>query len=228
MSVRTSMPPQGEATSPAGAGPSSLRAEGASSEEKPRRFVNRRSLTFFLLVALFLVALLDWFSATTSRLYVDDDSAASQQEGTVWQHFAVRGNEVVPEIISRDEARFTFPISLPTRQTLRFIAYPEGPAEYEITLRSAGIVRQIATRKIDQPSSENISLPAGTGELRFIVHGRIAWFDLRLTRQFHWPLYLALVVLVLFVHKRVWTRPGFLAGPVTGSPLASAPCCAWD
>jgi hypothetical protein len=160
----------------------------------------------FLLAALVLAALIDWFSASTQRLYVDEDSTASQQEGTVWQHFAVRGNEVVPEIISRDEARFTFPISLPARHTLRFIAYPEGPAEYEITLRSGAIVRQIATRKINQPSSENISLPTGTGELRFIVHGRIAWFDLRLTRQFHWPLYLALVVLVLFALRRKESR----------------------
>ena len=120
-----------------------------------------------LLFAIFLAALLDWFSASTKRLYVDEDSAAGQQQGTVWQHFGVRGNEVVPEIISRDEARFTFPISLSGRRSLGFTAQPEGPAEYEIVLRSGGIDRQIATRKIDGPSSERISLPAGTGELRF-------------------------------------------------------------
>jgi hypothetical protein len=198
MTVRTSSRPQGAAISKSPA-PSS---GGATLLEKPRRFVNRRSLTCFLLVALFVIALIDWFSASTQRLYVDEDSAAGQQQGTVWQHFGVRGNQVVPEIISRDEARFTFPISLSARHSLTFSVEPEGPAEYEIILRSGGTDRQIATGRIDRPSSERISLPAGTGELRFAVHGRIAWFDLRLTRQFHWPLYLAFVVLTLFALTR--------------------------
>ncbi|MDP9100071.1 MAG: GDSL-type esterase/lipase family protein [Verrucomicrobiota bacterium] len=155
-----------------------------------------------ILTAVFLAALVDWFSASTQRLYVDEDSAAGEQQGTVWQHFGVRGNEVVPEIISGDEARFTFPISLSARHSLSFTALPEGSAEYEIVLRSGGTDRQIATGKIDRPSSQRISLPAGAGELRFAVHGRIAWFDLRLTRQFHWPLYLAPVVLILFALAR--------------------------
>jgi hypothetical protein len=164
-------------------------------------------LTRLLLVALCLAALIDWFSASTQRLYIDEDSAPSQQQGTVWQHFGLRGNEVVPEIISRDEARFTFPVSFSARHSLHFTAHPEGPAEYEIILRTDSGARQIATRKIDHPTSERISLPAGHGELRFIVHGRIAWFDLRLTRQFHWPVYLALLVLVVFALTRQDSSP---------------------
>jgi hypothetical protein len=160
-------------------------------------------LTGFLLVALSLAALCDWFSATTQRLYVDEDSAPSQQQGTVWQHFGVRGHEVVPEIISRDEARFTFPVSFSARHSLLFTAYPEGPAEYEIHLQTRTADRQIATRRIDRPASESLSLPAGEGELKFIVRGRIAWFDLRLTRQFHWPIYLALFVLAIVALVRI-------------------------
>jgi len=197
MRGRTSLPPQGAATSKS---PSC--AENVSLPQKRRRFGNGGSLLWISLSALFLAALIDWFSASTQRLYVDEDSAAGQQQGTVWQHFGVRGNEVVPEIISRDEARFTFPISLSARHSLSFTAQPEGAAEYEIILSSGGTDRQIATGKIDRPSSERISLPAGAGELRFAVHGRIAWFDLRLTRQFHWPLYLSLVVLILFALTR--------------------------
>jgi lysophospholipase L1-like esterase len=154
-------------------------------------------LGLFLFSALFLIALIDWFSASTVRLYVDEDSAASRQQGTVWQHFALRGNEVVPEIISSDEARFTFPLSLPSRQTLHVTAHPDGEAAYEITLVTNEASRQLVARKIDRPQSERISLPAETAELKFAVHGRIAWFDLRLTRQFHWPVYLALFVGVL-------------------------------
>ena len=197
MSARSSLPSQGAAISQS---PSC--AEDASSPQKPRRFGNPRSLLLIILGIVFLAALIDWFSASTQRLYVDEDSAAGQQEGTVWQHFGVRGNEVVPEIISCDEARFTFPISLSARHTLSFTAHPEGPAEYEIVFRSGGPDREIAKGKIDRSSSERISLPAGAGELRFAVHGRIAWFDLRLTRQFHWPLYLGLVVLTLFALTR--------------------------
>jgi len=159
-------------------------------------------LKLLFLIAIFIVAGIDWFSATTQRLYIDEDSAASQQQGTAWQHFAVRGNEVVPEIISDDEARFTFPLSLSSRQTLRFVAYPEGVASYEIVLVTGATSRQLAAREIDRPESERISLPAGNGELKFIVHGRIAWFDLRLTRQFHWPVYLLLFVLALFALAR--------------------------
>ena len=159
----------------------------------------------WLCVALFAIclgALIDWFSAGTQRFYLDEDSAAPRQEGTVWQHFAVRGNDVVPEIISRDEARFSFPISLRTPHSLRFTARPEGAAEYEIILRQAGASRRIATQKIDGVLSENISLPAGDAELDFIVHGRIAWFDLRLTRRlFLWPLYLAAFLVVAFALK---------------------------
>ncbi|HMG04055.1 MAG TPA: hypothetical protein VK581_01260, partial [Chthoniobacterales bacterium] len=62
---------------------------------------------FWILAALFAVCLLgaaDWFTAGTLRLYLDEDSVANRQEGNVWQHFGVRGDEVVPEIISDNEA----------------------------------------------------------------------------------------------------------------------------
>jgi hypothetical protein len=176
-------------------------------------------LKWLPLAALFLViAGIDWFSATTQRLYVDEDSAASQQEGTVWQHFALRGNAVVPEIISRDEARFVFPISLPARHVLQFSAYPEGPAEYEIILRTDNAERRIASAKIDHPQTAKLSLPAGKGELKFVVHGRIAWFDLRLTRQFHWPIYLALFALA-FLASRI-PHPGSRISRRAGNWLA--------
>ena len=198
MSLETAT--QGAAVSPAGAGPAA-HAEGAQFSNK-RRFRNRRSLLWAALLAICLAALVDWLSAGTERLYVDEDSAANQQEGTVWQHFGVRGNEVIPEIISRDEARFTFPISVRMPHSLRFTAHPEGAAEYEIVWRSTGSSRTVAARKIDQPRSENVPVPAGEGELKFIVHARIAWFDLRLTRQFHWPVYLSALLLVAFGLKQ--------------------------
>jgi lysophospholipase L1-like esterase len=159
---------------------------------------------FAVLFALCLCAAADWFTAGTLRLYVDEDSAANRQEGTVWQHFGVRGNDVVPEIISRDEARFVFPVSLATPHWLLYTAHPEGDAEYEIILRSGEMSQQIAGRKITSVVSEKISLPAGEGELQFVVHGRIAWFDPRLVRKFFlWPVYLgAFIALTLALKNR--------------------------
>ncbi|MCA1659991.1 MAG: hypothetical protein LC642_05570 [Verrucomicrobiaceae bacterium] len=160
------------------------------------------------LFSVCLVALVDWFSARTQRLYVDEDSAANLQEGTVWQHFGVRGNEVIPEIISRDEARFSFPISLRTPHTLHFTAHPDGVAEYEIVWRSGPSSRRIASRKIDQARPDNVLVPTGEGELKFVVHGRIAWFDLRLTRRFHWSVYVGAFLLVALALKKSETsRP---------------------
>jgi hypothetical protein len=184
--VEASLQPQGAAISK----PPALNATGAN------------SFLWALLGIICLLALADWFSATTQRLYIDEDSAAAQQEGTVWQHFGIRGHEVVPEIVTDDEARFRFPISLSARHTLHFVAHPQGAAEYKILVQTKTADRQIAARKIDLPTSERLSLPAGESKLKFIVHGRIAWFDLRLTRQFHWPIYLALTGLVVFAITR--------------------------
>lgn len=188
MTVEASLQPQGAAISPAAA--------------RPSPNVGPNSILWTLLSAICLIALLDWFSATTQRLYIDEDSAAGQQQGTVWQHFGIRGHEVVPEIISADEARFTFPISLSARHSLHFVAHPEGAAEYKILLHTKTADREIAAQRIDRPTSKRVSLPAGESELKFIIHGRIAWFDLRLTRQFHWPIYLALTALVVFAITR--------------------------
>jgi lysophospholipase L1-like esterase len=168
---------------------------------KRRRFGKRRSLGLIFLVAVLLAALIDWFSATATRLYLDEDSTGSQQQGTAWQHFAIRGHEVVPEIITDDEARFTIPISLSARQILRFTAHPQGHAAYEILLATGTTSRQLAARQIDRQEARRISLPAGNGELKFVVHGRIVWLDLRLVRQFQWPVYLVLFVFILFAFR---------------------------
>ena len=191
MSVGMSAKPQGAVVSTP---PTLVRASSAK-----RRFVNRRSLGLLLFFTLCGVALLDWFSVTTQRLYVDQDSATSQQQGTVWQHFGRRGNQVVPEIISADEARFTFPISLSARHRLQFIAHPEGSAAYEILLRTQSAERRIASARIDHPQSTSLSLPSGKADLKFVVHGRIAWLDLRVARQFQWPVYLFVFAVVAFV-----------------------------
>jgi lysophospholipase L1-like esterase len=199
MSVRISAAPQGTALSK----PPSPQTAGTRFENSGSRFLNGRFLRLLFLIAILFAGLLDWFSATTTRLYLDQDSAASQQQGTVWQHFALRGHEVVPEIITADEARFTFSISRSSRQTLRFTADPDGTASFEIFLVTGSSSRRLVAKEIDRPASERVSIPAGKADLKFAVHGRMAWFDLRLTRQFHWPIYLALFAFALFASTSI-------------------------
>jgi lysophospholipase L1-like esterase len=213
MTPPVSTPPQGAAVFQ----PPTHSAEDANFFDVGRRFGNRRSL--FFLAALFVIcvaAAVDWFTATTSRLYVDEDSIASRQEGTVWEHFGIRGNEVMPEIISRDEARFVFPVSLATPHWLLFSARPEGDAEYKIILRNGAGSQEIAAQKINGNVSKKISLPAGEGELEFVVHGRIAWFDPRLVRRFFlWPVYLGAVIALLIAFRN---RP---APPATRASIGN-------
>ncbi|MEY2564259.1 MAG: hypothetical protein QOH88_2452 [Verrucomicrobiota bacterium] len=187
--------------------------EGANFSSVASRFGRRRF--WFFLTALFVIcvtAAADWFTATTSRLYVDEESIASRQEGSVWQHFALRGNEVAPEIICSDEARFVFPVSQAAPHWLLFSAHPEGDAEYKIILRNGAGPHEISARKITGPVSERISLSAGKGELEFVVHGRIAWFDPRLERKFFlWPVYLGAFIALLIAFRKCPAPPAFRA-----------------
>ncbi len=179
-------------------------AEVAVSRERPRGGSAPR-----LALALFLLALMaagDWFTAGTQRLYVDEDSSVARQQGTVWQHFGIRGHEVTPEIITDDEAHFVFPITSSTPHRLVFTAQPEGHAEYEVIWRSGGKAKQLTARKIGGVLAEKVSVPTGQGDLEFIVHGHIAWFDLRLTRAFFLgPVYLGGTLLLALALKN--SRP---------------------
>jgi hypothetical protein len=142
------------------------------------------------MVALCLIATVDWSSTTTHRLYVDEDSQPSRQAGTVWQHFGIRGNNVTPEIITNDNARFVFPIRLRMPHKLVFRVEPEGVCSYEIFLSVRGERRLIASETISGPRSRAISIPRGEGALEFVEHGSLAWIDPRLVRGFFlWPAY---------------------------------------
>lgn len=157
---------------------------------------NRAAIrSIWLHAALFLICLggtLDWLTARTHRLYVDEHADATRQAGTVWQHFGIRGHAVVPEIISRDDGRFVFPVSLRAEHKLIFKAKPQGgPASYQIYLRRGDERRLLASETLSKSRTRTISIPPGMGELEFSEHGSLAWFDLRLVRSvFLWPVYL--------------------------------------
>jgi SGNH hydrolase-like domain, acetyltransferase AlgX len=164
----------------------------ARSEIVPNRSASR---SIWVHAALFLICLcggLDWLTARTHRLYVDEHANAARQAGTVWQHFGIRGHRVVPEIISRDDGRFVFPVDLRAEHQLTFKARPQGGvASYQIYLRRGDERRLLASETLSKSRTRTISVPRGIGELEFSEHGSLAWFDLRLVRSvFLWPVYL--------------------------------------
>ncbi|MEP6699261.1 MAG: hypothetical protein ABJB09_05975 [Verrucomicrobiota bacterium] len=174
--------------------------------EKPR---GRNALWPALaLLLLALIAVGDWLTVRTQRLYVDEDSTVARQEGTVWQHFGIRGHQVMPEIITDDGARFVFPVTTSTPHRLVFSAHPDADAEYQIVWHGDGKSKQLTARKISGAFAENISVPTSQGDLEFIVHGHIAWFDLRLTRAFFlWPVYLGGSLLLALALKKSQPSP---------------------
>ncbi len=141
-----------------------------------------------LVVALSAVG--DWLSVTTSRLYMDD-SAAKQIAGVARQQFNVRGQNVQPQIIAEDNARFVFRAGPGALRNLVFTAESKAVASYEIYAHRNGIRRLIARETIEKSRARKIPLPRGDEELEFVTHGAITWVDIRLVRRvFLWPFYL--------------------------------------
>lgn len=167
-----------------------------------------------VLVLICLGGAIDWLTARTHRLYVDEHADATKQAGTVWQHFGIRGHAVVPEIISRDDGRFVFPVNLRAEHQLTFKAKPQGgAASYQIYLRRGEERRLLVSETLSKSRTCTISVPRGIGELEFSEHGSLAWFDLRLVRSvFLWPVYLlAFLAFVAMTVRLIRARKVFLA-----------------
>ncbi len=165
----------------------------------------------FANVALILICLggiADWLGAQTHRLYVDDDSIRSRQVGSVWQHFALKNNKVVPQMITRDDAHVVFPLDFHVPHKLLFALKAEKGASYEIFRTAGGKRKRIAAEALTKNGRRAISLGAGASELEFTEHGSIAWLDLRMTRSvFLWPLYCAAALALAFVTWRNLRAP---------------------
>ena len=161
------------------------------------------------LILICLAGIADWLSAQTHRLYVDDDSMRNRQVGSVWQHFALKNNKVVPQIITRDDAHMVFPLHFRVPHKLLFALKAKKDATYEISWTVEGKRKVLASEKNARSGTRSISLPTGAGELEFVEHGSLAWLDLRTTRAvFLWPLYLAAGILLAFTvgkHLRAGT-----------------------
>src|SRR5215210_9313047 len=136
-----------------------------------------------LVLALVCVAgLLDWLSARTQRLYVDEHADTSKQVGSVWQHFALRGHNVVPQIVLRDGARLVFPLNLRLPQRLIFAVKPKGSATYEVSRVQGEARSQVVAARARKGDHQSIALPRGAYQLEFTVHGALELLDLQLVR----------------------------------------------
>jgi lysophospholipase L1-like esterase len=149
--------------------------------------LNRSSIVTFLLtlqLVLIFVTARRWLYVTTHRLYLEDRTDDGGQ-GTSWQHFAVENGYVVPQIITRNDARITFEFNLPTNSVLHFRVTPTGPAAYQIYLLRNGARRLVLKNELSHPVSGSALLAAGPEVLEIDNRGAVTWSDLRVVSVFH-------------------------------------------
>ncbi len=83
----------------------------------------------------------------TDRLTVQEHGSKGKW-GTVRQRYAIKSDQVVPEIITSDDARAVFVVDSLAPRELRFVAQPDGAAEYRIVAMGDNYRRLIARKKI--------------------------------------------------------------------------------
>ena len=145
----------------------------------------------------------DWLSAKSQRLYVDEGTNPASRSGIVAQHFGIRGNYVTPEISTRDNARFVFPVNLRVPHALTFTVEPEGVPSYEIYFEHGGTRQLLRAEKGQAIASPHHFDTSWRRRPRIRYARRMVWLDLQLVRPvFLWPFYLigalALGVLILW------------------------------
>lgn len=171
--------------------------------QRPWKFLSRPVLGAALLL-LVATALADWLGVRTERLTVQQ-SVSKWERGTVRQRYAIKSDRVVPQIVTSDKARAVFLVDARAPRELRFVAQPEGAAEYRIAAVGEGSRRLIAKKKITREAKRSVTLPPGNLRLEISVTGRIVWDDLRLVRPFFlWPLYAVAGLVVAFA---AWFAP---------------------
>ncbi len=139
-------------------------------------------------VLLGMIALGDWLGGRTERLTVQGRA----DRGTVRQRYAIKSGQVVPQMITVDDARAVFSVAADAPRELRFVAEPEGAAEYRVVAIGENSRRLVAKKKISRETTRSVTLPPGDLRLQISVTGKIVWNDLRLVRPFSlWRFYVA-------------------------------------
>lgn len=170
-----------------------------------------------LMVAQILVVCVitgKWLYVTTHRFYLEDRSDDAKQ-GTSWQHFVVEKDAVVPQIITRNDARLAFDLDLTKTSVLSFGAKSTSSGGYEIYLVSGGIKRLLFADHFQDRLSPSVYhsafLPSGKLRLEIYSHGAVTWNDLRAITQFHYIPYFAVLALLfaltLFFSRRAAVPP---------------------
>lgn len=174
-----------------------------NSVRRAQPFLTRPALVGALLLIMG-IATADWLGARTERLTVQE-RAGEPERGTVRQRYAIKSNQVVPEIIMSDGARAVFVIDPRAPRELRFVAEPDGTAEYRIVALGENSRRLIARKKIVRETKRSVTLPPGGLRLQISVSGKIVWNDLRLVRPFSlWPFY---AIGAFILGLAAWFRP---------------------
>ena len=169
-----------------------------------------------LVLAIPALAMLDWLSIRTQRLYLSRNPDPQYQSGGLQERFAQRDHQITPEIVTSDdqwnaaemkwtkstEARFSFAVHLLVPHALDFAAVPTGKdCAFEIYVDESGRRRQLASETIVGLQSRRIFLPPCAGRLAFVSRGSMVWLDPRVSRLFLWPVYAAAL---LAINMLIW------------------------
>lgn len=177
---------------------------------------NRSAKVTFLVVAQLLLVCIfagEWLLTTTHRFYLEDRTDNSKQ-GTAWQHFVVEKDHVVPQIVTRNDARILFEINSFRSSVLHFRVNSIRHGAYEIYQVRNGTRRLLLNGDLSERQSEttsetrsgSVSLPAGRQTLEIDNHGAITWYDLRAVTRFHPVPYLTALIVLFSVRLVMSSR----------------------
>lgn len=143
----------------------------------------RRWLWQFLTLAqcvLCLALIWHWLSASTYRLYLDEQQPPKASiPASAQQRFEVRGDRVEPQILTTEEEHLSFPVNFPWPSQLRVRAVPKDQAVIEIAVVEQDARRTLFRRTVSEATEITQPLPQTAGLLELSNQGEVQWSDPR-------------------------------------------------
>ncbi len=121
-----------------------------------------------------------WLCVSTYRLYLDEKRAPEMLASrSARQRFDLAGDRVVPQIVSAEDERLSFPVGFARPSRLHLKVIPKNQATFEIALIEGGSRRVFSRQRVSGPTEISERLPATNGVLELANEGDLEWSDPR-------------------------------------------------